>query len=837
MRSLRNVLIVVLLASIATATLDRAGAQSTDALAPYRAQRDAFIDTFRVSGQQDRGQLDALTRGLAALAQRSTGELRARALLELATAQRMGNDFRSAIASYSQAAEAADKLGLRDAAFTAWIGIARAHEYGTSDHGAAAIAFERAIDAAGEQIAPKQNADLAGYRAQLELGRGELEAGIIDALRAIELAADPKDRFYPELDLGDGLDRLVQSCSYRPLIDAETSNDGADAYGACRRAIAAAHAAYERAAATAAALGWTFLVGQARQFQRSLVLRRQLIDGQVSVNARVAAVPFHPRTLANVLVNKQFESGASMLTDAPALAKLIDSVLSEADARMGAQNARRQYLRGLMADMRADQPAKAAEFYAAAATMIGAERRGYFDPRRRGTVIENRGEMIESLALRLLSLGREADAFAAFESVRARGLSELATVLARPDVTASERAWLADLLVLDARTSAIEQQLVGDLVAHGKLDAAAEGRLRELDRLRVDRRAKLRSNEAARARFSADPGVPAASLAALQKAAAASKIAVLLYWTTNANVVAWYVGPGGSDVRAVFLPDIVLREKVGAMLASSANPSTPFDATTAREFFLYLLAPFAERLDADAVGQIMIVPHGALARLPFETLIDPASGLPVIDRWAVSYAPNATMALAALQREQRPVKSTVAMIDGIIDDVTHETAAVAASGTRLVTVTRSGLFAGAWKTDGLHILTHGEFNANEALLSRLAAPRSGDAPILAAELPALPLRDVALAVLSACQGGRVNDRISGELYGFPWALLAGGVGSTVLSRWNVNAASNGRWMGVLYKELAGGASTARAAAFAMREMRRQGTTHPYYWAAMQVSGR
>ncbi len=838
MRSLSDVLIVILAALIEAATLDLARAQSADVLDRYRAQRDAFVDGFRISGQQDRRQLAALTSGLAALAQQSTGELRARALVELGTAQRMGNDFQGAITTNSTAVDMAQALGLSDVAFSAWLGIARAHEYGTSNHGAAAIALERAVDAAGERATPKQNLELADYRGQLEIGRGDLEAGIIDELRAIDLATDPKDRFYAELNLGDGLTKLVQSCDYRPLIDAESSQDGPETYAACQRAIAAAQAAYERAGATATALGWTFMVGFARQFQSELQQRRQIIQMHVDGDALVAAAPFHPRSIANVLVTKTFEAGASTLTDIAGLAKLIDAVLSETDAKAGAPNARSQYLRGLMADVRGDQPAKAAEFYAAAATIIGVERRGFFDPRRRGTVIENRGEMIESLALRLLSLGREADAFAAFESVRARGLSELASVLALPEVTPSERAWLADLLVLDAHASAIERQLVADLVAHGKLDEATE-RLGELDRLRSDRRARLRSNEPARARFSADPAMRTASLDGLQQAAAASRIPVLLYWTTSTNVIAWYVGADGSDVRAVFLPTRVLEQKVDSVLASSRTPSNQFDETAARELFLYLLGPFAERLNSDAVSQIMIVPHGPLVRLPFEALIDPAGSASVIDRWAVSYAPNATMALQALQQDKRPVKSVVALVDQNIDDVTKETEAIKASGARLDRMTRSTLFAGSWKADGLHILTHGNFDPTEALLSSLAATGASDASarILAAELPALPLRGLQLAVLSACQGGRIGERISGELYGFPWALLAGGVASTVLSRWDINGASNGQWMAVFYKELAGGASTAMAAAVAMREMRKQGTTHPYYWAAMQVSGR
>lgn len=835
MRSLAYLKIFILGVTTMAASTDFSAAQPTGMLDRYRMQRDAFIDGFRATGQQDRQQLDSLTRSLVAFVQESSGEMRARALLELGTAQRMGGDFRGGIATLSMAAEAAAALGLHDVAFTAWIGVARAHLYGTSDHGSAAIAFERAVDAAGDQPTPKQSAELADYRAQLEIARGEVEAGIIDALHAIDLAADPKDRFYAEFDFADGVAKLVESCDYRPLIDAKSSNDGADTYAACRRAVTAAQKAYERAGATAASLGWRFMVGQTQQFKGRLELRRQMIEGRARVEAQVAATPFHPQSLTDVLVNNRFESGASLLSDKAVLAKLIESVLSETDAKTGVVDARSKYLRGLMADIRGEQPAKAAEFYAAAAATLGTERRGYFDPRRRGTVIENRGEMVESLALRLLSLGREADAFAAFESVRARGLSELASVLALPDVTPDERTWLADLLLLDARAGAIEQQIVADLVASGNLDAAA-GRLRELDRLRIDRRAKLRANEAARVRFSADQPTRFATLDALRAATARTCIPVLLYWTTYANVIAWYVGADGSDVRAVFLPASVLNDKVGRMLASSKAPLNQFDETAAREMFLYLLAPFAERLNSTAIKQIMIVPHGALVQLPFEALVDPGSGAAVIDRWAVSYAPNASMALAALQRQVRPVKSIVALVDQSIDDNTMETTAIRASGVRFDTMTRSPLFAGTWQADGLHMLTHGDFNPTEALLSSLDETRPTDAPILAAELVALPLQGVQLAVLSACKGGRVGVRISGELYGFPWALLAGGVASTVLSRWDVNGASNGRWMAVFYRELGRGVSTAMAAAAATREMRKQGTLHPYYWAAMQVSG-
>ena len=830
--------LLTLVALIMVSSIDPVVAQPADPLAAYRAQRDAFIEAYRVSGTADPSRLVPTETGLRVLVQRSSGETRARALQELGTVQRLRNEFPSAVVTYTQAAQAAQDLGLRDVAFEAWIGVARAHEYGTSDHGAAAAAFERAVDAAGEQPTAKQRADLAGYRAQLEIGRGETEAGIIDALRAVHLAADPKDRFYNELDLADGLQKLAESCDYRPLIDARTSEDGADTYGACRRAVTVTLTVYQMAGKTAASLGWNHLLEEVFGFMRRLAVRRVLIDQRAKGDALNIAGMFHPHSIRDVLVTREFEAGASSLTDTPILADLAESVVAQEVARSGHASARSEYLLGLANDIRGAGPKAGGQNFAAAAQLLIEERRGFFDPRRRGTVIENRGEVVLSLAQRLLTLQRQSDAFAAFESVRARGLGELAGALARRDVTADDRAWLADLLVLEARAGAIERSIVAEIVASGGIDASAE-KLQALDVLEADRRAKLHANEAAVARLGSDVIAPSASLDTLRKASSRTGIPVLLYWSTFTNVIAWYVGPDGSDVVNVFLPAAVLKEKIGRVLASSGGSlgREPFDETAARELFLFLMAPFEKQLSATSIKQIMIVPQGPLVQLPFEALVDPASGAFAIDRWAISYAPNATIAAAALERQQRPVRTVAALVDQTIDDNTNETTAIQAAGVKLASVTRNQLFAGSWKADSLHILTHGVFNADEALLSSLRpTARASDPPILAAELVALPLQGLPLAVLSACKGGEVGARISGEIYGFPWALLVGGASATVLSRWDVNGESNGRWMGIFYRELSGGASTAVAAATAMRELRKAGFPHPYYWAPMQVSG-
>ena len=136
----------------------------------------------------------------------------------------------------------------------------------------------------------------------------------------------------------------------------------------------------------------------------------------------------------------------------------------------------------------------------------------------------------------------------------------------------------------------------------------------------------------------------------------------------------------------------------------------------------------------------------------------------------------------------------------------------------------------------MHLLLHGKFDEAEPLLSTLRQNELGGANIPAADLIALPLNGMKLAVLSACESGRVATRISNEIYGFPWALMAGGVETVVLSRWLVNGDSNSKWMQSFYEAAAGGASPAAAAARAARDMRRSGVPNPYHWAAMQVSG-
>jgi CHAT domain-containing protein len=284
---------------------------------------------------------------------------------------------------------------------------------------------------------------------------------------------------------------------------------------------------------------------------------------------------------------------------------------------------------------------------------------------------------------------------------------------------------------------------------------------------------------------------------------------------------------------------------------------TELDVAAARELYLFLIAPFEDKLDAK---QILIVPQGPLVGLPFETLIAPEPGSlpnapkpgePLIERWAVSYAPNATMALKALKRAATRFDQMTAIVDDELAGANYVRQVFAAAGLRPRVLPAGEVMPDRFAeslagSEAVHVLVHGQFNSYEPLLSEL---KTTERPSMyASEIVGMPLSGLSLAVMSACEGSQVGARLSNEIYGFPWALLVSGVETVVLSRWQANAASSAFWMRHFYKAIADGASPAEAAAAAMRTMRAKREERntieedrwrerPYHWAVMQVTGR
>ncbi len=814
-------------------------AQASDIIDELRSARNDFVEHFRIHGTQDSEVAKGIETKLKNIVENTVGEQQTRALFELATIQRMTNQFEAAIQNYTLAAEETGAIMPSDIMFEAWLGLARAHMYGTRNHGAAAVAFERAVASAGTTPTTKQRYDIADYSSQIQSGRGELDAALLNGIEAIQLAHDDSALFYAQLDTGDVLQKFAESCDYRKLIDAKTLNDE-DSWGACRRAVDTAKGYYLLAKHTAKRLGWHFLEKEAEGFINRLGVRLFLIEQKASFEKLSQANVFQAQGVRDVLVNEDFSAGASGVSESLPIGALIDEVVPESQAA----DPRSIYLRGIKADLDGSSE-KALTYFQQAVKLLQTERSSLFDFRRRGTVIENRPELIRDLALRFLALGQFGEAFEAFESLRSRGLGELVTAYEQYTFSDAERRWIANVIQLESQASAVRSLLVETTLAGIGHSNSAE-KFEELQQIKQKSRQLLKQPEfQTTAERLASVQFSEATLKELQDAVRTTHIPVLLYWVTHTNVIVWVVSPQGMGVKTVFFPEVAVLDKVEKLVASVSTTRKPFDTISARELHTYLIKPFSKYLKEK---QVLIIPQGPLVRLPFEVLVDAETGKFLAEDIAISYAPNAAITMRALTQPAPGVSTVTAIYDLDIEESTHEINQIEKVPALQVTshssqnLSEDEVITLLGKSKNVHVLLHGKYNSEDPLQSRITLntkePRSQRKEITAAELLQVNWRNTSLAVFSSCEGGVVKTRISNEIFGIPWALLAGGVNQVVLSRWRVNEVSNATWMKDFYDTLASKhMSPSLAANAAMRKLINSGQRDPFFWAAPQVFGR
>jgi len=786
-------------------------------------------DAYR-TGEIDKSRLAAMRARLDRIvASQSRPQISTR--LAVARNMRLAGDLAGAIRLYSQLAAELGPGARGELAFEVRIGLARSREQ-ANDIGGAASAYDAAIAAAGARPSQKQAYEIAGWGAAFLRDRGELEAALVASIEAIGFAGSSEDRYFALEEKAQTLTAMASSCDDRPLFDAASARD-LNLWSACLRAVAAADGAYAEAGALASQAGWTWLAGQVQSARQRLGVRRELIEANANRNVQP-----DPRRLAVAadgapLVHNSFRAPRDDSPGAAWVTQLIDRLAPEPTS-----DPLLLYIQGLGAETRGNSAA-ALERFRAAATALAEQRSGYFDVRRRGTVIERHIGAFRNLALILLDNAELEPAFATFETIRSRGLGELAAAIARPDVTLADREWLRQVTLVEAQISGRQVAIVRQATAGAPETFGAKDQ-QALKALRLRRTALLGAGARQR-KFAESPFRPA-GLTELQESVRKSSIPVLLYWTDATNVVVWVVGPRYSEVRGVFLPERTLADLV-QRVANSARTrpaGQPYDTEAAKLLYRFLIEPFAVSLDG--ARQVVIVPQGEVTKLPFEALVDP-QGRFAVERWAFSYAPSATLAVRLLNQKPAIDLQIRAIADPAIPgDEVANIAAVQnvrdASGGALVARDAGRTSLERLRSDAkgasiLHILAHGRSDGTDPLLSEL---RLGTT-IHAADLLGLPLAGTRLVVLSACESGVETRRISNELFGFPWALIIAGAENSVVSRWRIDSEANAEWMRDFYGSIGKGESPAIAAAEAARSAINDHRADPSLWAAMQVFGR
>jgi len=269
-----------------------------------------------------------------------------------------------------------------------------------------------------------------------------------------------------------------------------------------------------------------------------------------------------------------------------------------------------------------------------------------------------------------------------------------------------------------------------------------------------------------------------------------------------------------------------------------------------------------------ATTTLLLVPDGALHRLPFDALVLD-DGKRLFERYATAVVPSAGVAMTLWRRPARQGPTTLLAfgdptfpgreID--VDGSAILRSAFAATGglPRLrasgAEARRAASFADrsrillreaaseAWlkaaRLDGyrvIHFATHALVDEASSARTALALSAGGgeDGFVGPGDLAALSL-PVDLVVLSACRtaSGRL---VRGEgLQGLTAPLLAAGARSVLATQWPIEDRTAGRMTEYFYRALAGGATAAHALQSARLELMRAGVS-PRQWGAFVLVG-
>ena len=136
----------------------------------------------------------------------------------------------------------------------------------------------------------------------------------------------------------------------------------------------------------------------------------------------------------------------------------------------------------------------------------------------------------------------------------------------------------------------------------------------------------------------------------------------------------------------------------------------------------------------------------------------------------------------------------------------------------------------------LHIASHGEFNPEEPLSSRLllVGDESNDGSLTVGELYDLELNSE-LVTLSACQTGLGDVQSGDDVIGLTRGFLFAGAANIVASLWMVDDEATARLMVNLYHNLQS-QDKQQSLRNAQLSVKNNYQAHPYYWAAFQLTG-
>lgn len=244
---------------------------------------------------------------------------------------------------------------------------------------------------------------------------------------------------------------------------------------------------------------------------------------------------------------------------------------------------------------------------------------------------------------------------------------------------------------------------------------------------------------------------------------------------------------------------------------------------------------------------VIVVGHGSLHYLPFAALLRPDAD-PLIEYYRLRFLPSASVLRfirPALSKKEPQILvfGNPDLGEAALDlrFAENEARAVAAiyPGSKLLLrkeASKTNFKRAARQFRRIHFATHGKFQADSPLQSRLylASDSDSNGMLTVGELYTMNL-DADLVTLSACETG-LGKVVSGDdLVGLTRGFIYAGSRSIIATLWSIDDKATADLMKEFYENLAGmGKNEAlRQAQIAARKQ----YPHPLYWAAFQLTGR
>lgn len=339
---------------------------------------------------------------------------------------------------------------------------------------------------------------------------------------------------------------------------------------------------------------------------------------------------------------------------------------------------------------------------------------------------------------------------------------------------------------------------------------------------------------------------------------------VLEYWLGSSSAAVLWITASETGIKRWKL-SAGEREEIAALPSILADAQRRNWREAARPIAQKLLSGIPV-LGRPEIRGITIIPDGALAALPFESLPLGQSGL-LIERFRVSYSPSAALLVEAATRRgvRWPWQKTLEAfadpspgpgLHGVelaasrawqrLPEASREVNGIAQilGGRSMVHIgpqARKQLLEDSPRAPVLHFATHAFVDMQDPdrsyILLAPASPSQRFDYLFLKEIYGLRLTGVDLTTVSACQT-EVGKLVRGEgVESFSRAFLAAGSRSVVTSLWSVGDQVTAEVMLRFYSRLAAGAGTADALRAAKLDFLHYApSSHPAYWAAFVLNG-